>query len=89
MTSYKTWPMVAVMAGLLSAATTGAALADTNDNLADPPITCAASLLAVDQGRPCITEQTIEQDIRRKNANSTDVIDFADVVVPLDGMVAP
>ncbi|MEE1926802.1 hypothetical protein V1J52_01160 [Streptomyces sp. TRM 70351] len=79
----------AVAAGLLALSTAGPARADTNDNVADPPLACAASLLALDTGRICRTEQRVTQEIDKRGTSDAGLIGFLDVVVPAEVTALP
>ncbi|WP_267242591.1 hypothetical protein [Streptomyces sp. PR69] len=77
---------LAVCAGLLAAgAAAGSANADSNDNLADPPMVCGSAPLSLTgESRPCVTEQLVRQRIVKHDTTSADIVDFADVITPLD-----
>ncbi|GAA3379536.1 hypothetical protein GCM10020367_63490 [Streptomyces sannanensis] len=77
-----------VLAGLLVAGAGGVAHADSNDNLADPPMVCGSAPLSLTgQARPCVTDQQVRQRMVKNDTQSADVIDFADVLIPLDAPV--
>ncbi|MGD9485863.1 hypothetical protein WDH52_21855 [Streptomyces sp. TRM70308] len=74
--------------GLMAAGVGGAAHADSNDNLADPPMTCGSGLLSVSgKGQSCVTDQHVDQQMVKHHSKSFDLVDFADVITPLDGLL--
>ncbi|RKN08344.1 hypothetical protein [Streptomyces radicis] len=75
---------LAALTAALVALAAGPAHADTNDNIADPPLACGGGPLSLDTGRVCHAEQHIEQDITKADATTTDLVGFLDVVFPLD-----
>ncbi|MBT2413419.1 hypothetical protein J7I94_23110 [Streptomyces sp. ISL-12] len=74
--------------GLMVAGAGGTAHADSNDNLADPPMTCGAGPLSVStEGQSCVTDQQVDQQMVKHHSKSADLVDFADVITPVDGLV--
>ncbi|SFC93263.1 hypothetical protein [Streptomyces aidingensis] len=80
--------VLTVCAGLMAVGSGGVASADSNDNLADPPMMCGTSPLSVTgDARPCVTEQKVKQRMVKHHTESFDIVDFADVLTPLDGLL--
>lgn len=74
--------------GLMAAGAGGTAHADSNDNLADPPMTCGSGPFTVSgKGQSCVTDQHVDQQIVKHHSKSFDLVDFADVITPLDGLL--
>lgn len=87
MTSRK-YVVLAALSGALVFGLAGAAEADNNDNLADPPMACGSGpLSATGKAGPCVTEQKVVQRVAKEGTSSVDVIDFADVLTPIDAPV--
>ncbi|KPI13170.1 hypothetical protein OV450_8353 [Actinobacteria bacterium OV450] len=77
-----------VFTGLLMAGSASVAYADNNENLADPPMVCGSAPLSLtEQARPCVTEQKVRQRQIKSGTQSADLIDFANVLVPVDAPV--
>ncbi|MFJ7242904.1 hypothetical protein ACIQWB_38130 [Streptomyces olivaceus] len=73
--------------GLLVAGAGGAAHADSNDNLADPPMTCGPGPLSMSaEDQSCVTEQRVDQQMVKHSSKSFDLVDFVDVITPLDAL---
>ncbi|MBB1253837.1 hypothetical protein [Streptomyces alkaliterrae] len=80
--------VMTVCSCLMVAGLGGTAHADSNDNLADPPLKCGAGLLSVGGERQsCVTEQHVDQQIVKHHSKSFDIVDFADVITPIDGLL--
>ncbi|NGO72464.1 hypothetical protein [Streptomyces boncukensis] len=77
--------VVTAFTGLLMAGSASVAYADGNDNVADPPMVCGSAPLSLTgQARPCVTDQQVKQRVVKHGTQSTDVIDYAVVIAPLD-----
>lgn len=80
--------VLTLCSGLVVAGVGGTAHADSNDNLADPPMTCGSALLSMSvKGQSCVTDQQVDQQIVKHHSKSFDLVDFADVITPLDGLL--
>ncbi|MGC9438081.1 4'-phosphopantetheinyl transferase superfamily protein [Streptomyces sp. WG5] len=80
--------VVTLCCGLMMAGAGGTAHADSNDNLADPPMKCGSGLLSASgEGQSCVTDQRVDQQMVKHHSKSVDLVDFADVITPLDGLL--
>ncbi len=77
--------LVTVFTGLLVAGSASVASADNNHNLADPPMVCgSAPLSSTSHARPCVTDQQVKQRMVKHETKSTDLVDYAVLITPLD-----